>query len=100
MGLLQTVEDKELSLQRHTVIVSLPLVDKSQTLTVYKIQNLSTLVPELCKCFRYNIPIDFIPITTNSLYIHTKTDILSCQLSSGHYCETNTQFYPINSTYH
>ena len=30
------------------VIVSVPLVGKSQTLTVYKIHNLSILVPELC----------------------------------------------------
>ena len=34
-----------------SVIASVPLVDKSQTLTVYKIHNLSILIPELCKCF-------------------------------------------------
>ena len=49
------------------VIVSVPLVDKSQTLTVYEFHHLSILVPELCKCFRYNIPNDFIAITTNGL---------------------------------
>ena len=84
------------------VIVSVPLIDKSQTLTVYKIHNLSTLVPELCKCFRYNIPNDFIAITTNGLYIMFPdlSKILSCQLSAGHYCDINTPFYPTDNTHH
>ena len=84
------------------VIVSVPLIDKSQTLTVYKIHNLSILVPELNKGFRYNIPNDFIAITTNGLYITyaDSNEILSCQLSAGHYCEINNPFYPIDNTYH
>ena len=51
------------------VIVLVSLIDKSQTLTVYKIHNLSILIPGLCKWFRYNIPNDLIVITTNGLYI-------------------------------
>ena len=84
------------------VIVSVPLIDKSQTLTVYKIHNLSVLVPELCKHFRYNIPNDFIVITTNGLYITCpdSNETLSCQLSAGHYCDINTPFYPIDKTHH
>ena len=84
------------------LIVSVPVIDKSQTLTVYKIHNLSILVPELHKHFRYNIPNDFIAITTNGLYI-TYLDsnrILSCQLSAGHYCEINSPFFPIDNTHH
>ena len=49
------------------VIVSVPLVDKSQTLTVCNIHNLSIFILELCKCFWYNIPNDYIAITTNGL---------------------------------
>ena len=77
------------------LIVSVPVVDKSQTLTVYKIHNLSILITELCKHFWYNIPNDFIAITTNGLYITYQdlNEILSCQLSAGHYCEINTPFY-------
>ena len=77
------------------VIVSVPLVDKSQTLTVYKIHNLSIiLIPELHKHFWYNIPNDFIAITTNGLYITYPdlNEVLSCQLSTGHYYEINTPF--------
>ena len=68
------------------MIVSVPPIDKSQTLTVYKIHNLFILVPELHKPFRYSIPNDIIAITTNGLYIMylDSNEILSCQLSAGH----------------
>ena len=84
------------------VIALDPLMDKSQNLTVYKIHNLPIVVPELCKHFRYNIPNDFIAITTNGLYIiyPDLNEILSCQLSAGHYCEISTQFYSIDNTHH
>ena len=84
------------------VIVSVPLIDKSQTLTVYKIHNLSILVPELHKQFRYNIPNDFIAITTNGLYITYPdlNEILSYQLSAGHYCEINNPFPPVDNIHH
>ena len=84
------------------VIVSMPLVDKSQALTVYKIHNVSILIPELCKHFQCNIPNDFRAIPTNGLYITypDSNEILSCQLSAVHYCEINTLFYPINNTHH
>ena len=61
------------------VIVYMPLIDKSQTLIVCKIHNLFILVLELCKWFRYNIPNDFIAITTNGLHITypDSNDILS-----------------------
>ena len=64
------------------MIISVPLTDKSQTLTAYKIHNLPILVPELHKCFRYNIPNNFRAITTNGLYITypDSNEILSCQL--------------------
>ena len=67
------------------VIVSVPIVDKSQTLTIYKIHNLSILLPELHKHFWYNIPNDFIAITANGLYITypDSNKILSCQLYSS-----------------
>ena len=84
------------------VVLSVSVIDKSQTLTVYKIHNLSILVPELCKWFRYNIPNDFIAIINNGLYIMypDSNEILSCQLSAGHYCEIKTPFYPIDNIHH
>ena len=84
------------------VIISVPFIDKSQTLTVNKIHNLSILIPELHKWFRYYIPNDFVVITTNGLYIMylDSNEILSCQLSAGHYCEINTLFYPTDNTHH
>ena len=64
------------------VIVSVPLVDKSQTLTVYRIGNLYILIPELHKCFWYNFPNNYIAIMTNRLYITypDSKEILTCQL--------------------
>ena len=102
MGLLHTAEKSLVYRNALFVIVSVPLIDKFQTLTVYKIHNFSILVPELHKYFRYNIPNKLIAITTNGLYITypDSNEILSCQLSTGHYCETNTPFYPIDNTHH
>ena len=70
------------------VIVSVPLIGKSQTVTMYKIHILSILVPDLHKQFSYNIPNDFIAITTNGLYIMypDSNEILSSQLSAGQIC--------------
>ena len=41
-------------------------------------------------------------ITTNGLYITypDSNEILSCQLTAGHYCVINTPFYPIDNTHH
>ena len=84
------------------VIVSVPLIDKSQLLTVYKIHNLSIFITELCKWLKYNIPNCFIAITTNGLCITylDSNKMLSCQLSAGHYCKINIPFYPIGNTHH
>ena len=98
MGLLQTAEYKKLGLQRCTICdCSVPLIYKSQMLTVYKIHNLSILLPESCRCFNYNIPNDFIAIPTNGLYITYSglNEILSCQLSAGHYCEKISHSTPL-----
>ena len=84
------------------VIVSVPLIDKSQTLTLYKIHNLSIPLLELHKWLRYNRPNDFIVIITKGLYITypDSNGILICQLSAGYYCEINTPLYPIDNTHH
>ena len=99
----KSIEDKSLVYRDELfVIISVPLINKSQTLTVYKIHNLSILVPELQKWIRYNIPNDFIAITTNGLYITylDSNEILSCQLSVRHYCEIYTLFYSIDNPHH
>ena len=82
-------------------MVSVPLIDKSQTLKVYKIHHLPIPIPELHKQFTYNIPNDFIVITTNGLYITylDYNEILSCQLIAGHHCKRNTPFYPTDNTH-
>ena len=79
------------------VIVAGLSLTSPKPITVNKIHNLSILVQELHKCFRYNIPNDFIAITTNGLYIMylDSNEILSCQLSAGHYCEINTHSTPL-----
>ena len=85
------------------VIIPVPLIDKSQCLTVYKIHNLPILMPPLLKQFKYNNLLnDFIVITKDKLYITypNSDEIFSCQLSAGHYCEINTLFYALDSTNH
>ena len=84
------------------VIIPVPLIDKLQWLTVYKIHNLPILMPPLLKQFIYNLPNDFIAISKDNLYItYPNSDaIFSCLLSTGYYCEINTPFYPLDSTNH
>ena len=51
------------------VIITVPLIDKSQSLTVHKIHNLPILMQPLLKQFKYNIPHDFIAMSKDNLYI-------------------------------
>ena len=69
---------------------------------LYKIYNLPILMPLLLKQFNYNHPNNFIVISKDNLYItyQNSNDIFSCQLSVGYYCETNTPFFPLDSTNH
>ena len=51
------------------VITPVPLIDKLQWLTVYKIHNLPTLVPPLLKQLKYNLLKDFTAISKDNFYI-------------------------------
>ena len=84
------------------VIIPVPLIDKSQQLTDYKIHNLLIFMPALLKQFKYNLPNNFIVISKDNLYITypNSNEIFSCQLSAGYYCEINTQLYPLDNTNH
>ena len=84
------------------VIIPVPLIDRSQQLSVYKIHNLLILMPLLCEQFTYILPNDFIAMSKDNLYITYPNldEIFSCQLSVGYYCEINTLFYPLDSTNH
>ena len=84
------------------VIIPVPLIDKLQWVTVYKIHNLPILMPPLLKQLKYNLPNDFIATSKDNLYITypNSDEIFSCQLSVGYYCEINTPFYSPGSTNH
>ena len=84
------------------VIIPVPLIDKSQWLTVYKIHNLLILMPPLLQQFKYNLPNNFIAISKDNLYITypNSNEIFRCQLSAGYHCEMNTLFHPLDSTKH
>ena len=58
-------------------------------------------MPLLCMQFKYNLPSDFIAISKDNLFItYPNSEIFSCQLSAGYYCEINTPFYSLDSTNH
>ena len=78
------------------VIIPVPLIDELQQLMVYKIHNLSILMPPLLKQIKYNLPNDFIAISKDNLHIaySNSNEIFNFQLSAGYYCEINTCSIP------
>ena len=68
------------------VIISIPLIDKSQRLMVYKIHNLPILMPPLHKQFKYHLPNDFLATSKDNLYITypNSDEVFSCQISAGY----------------
>ena len=73
------------------VILTIPLLDISLQMNVYKVHNLPTLHPELKVQFTYELEGKYLAISKNGIYaaLPTEDDIRICQATGGYLCMLN-----------
>ena len=83
----------------HYLVVSLqiPLVDASTTFSVYEAHNLPALHPKLKVNFQYELEGNYLAVSNDLEFfmLPTDTDVLTCQLTRGHWCKLRTAMYPV-----
>ncbi len=78
------------------VILVLPLIDKDLQFDLFKAHNLPLLHPEMKKLFTYDLESPYIALGRDGHYLTLPNhdDVLTCQISNGHFCNLNTPLYP------
>ena len=79
------------------IILTVPLVDISLQMNVYKVHNLPTLHPELKVQFTYELEGEYLAISKSSIYaaLPSAADIRICEATDGYLCMLNQALYPI-----
>ena len=79
------------------IILTLPIIDTSLQMSVYKVHNLPTLHPELKIQFTYQLEGEYLAISKDGIYaaIPAKADITICQATNRYSCMMNQALYPI-----
>ena len=79
------------------VILTIPLLDISLQMNVYKVHNLPTLHPELKVQFTYELEGKYLAISKNGIYaaLPAEDDIRICQATDGYLCMLNQALYPV-----
>ena len=79
------------------VILTIPLIDTSLQMDLYKIHNLPTLYPELKVWFNYKLEGKYLAISKSGIYaaLPAENDIVVCQATGGYLCMMNQALYPI-----
>ena len=70
------------------VILTIPLVDQSLVMNLYKVHNLSALHPELHVQFQYQLEGEYLAITKDKQYVALPTaqDIQICETTDRYLC--------------
>ena len=79
------------------IILTVPLIDISLQMNVYRVHNLPTLHPELKVQFTYQLEGQYLAISKNGIYaaLPVAEDIRICQATDGYLCMMNQALYPI-----
>ena len=77
------------------VIMTIPLVDNSLDVNLYKVHNLPMLHPQLGVQAEYELEGEYLAILVHGMYatIPKTTDIKLCKLSQGHLCTLDHALY-------
>ena len=80
------------------IILTIPLIDQSLEMNLYKVYNLPALHPELKVEFTYELEGEYLAITKNKLYaaLPTAREIRICTGTGGYLCLMNQALYPID----
>ena len=82
------------------LILTVPLVDQTLYMNLYKVHNLPMLHPTLQMHVQYEIEGPYLATLMDSMYITLPTDIdvRLCLMTRGHLCMFNQALYPVDST--
>ena len=82
------------------IVLILPLIGKDLEFDLYKAHSLPLLQPELKKLFTFEIDNLYIALRSDGNYftLPYNDDVVTCQISAGHFCNLNTALYPTTST--
>ena len=80
------------------IILTIPLMDQSLEMNLYKVYNLPALHPELKVEFTYELEGEYLAIIKNKLYaaLPTAREIRICKGTGGYLCLMNQALYPID----
>ena len=79
------------------IILTIPLMDQSLEMDLYKVYNLPALHPKLKKEFTYQIEGEYLAISKSRLYaaLPTAGEIRICETTKGYLCLMNQVLYPV-----
>ena len=82
------------------LILTVPLVDQTLYMNLYKVHNLPMLHPTLQMHVQYEIEGPYLATLMDSMYITLSTDIdvRLCLMTRGHLCMFNQALYPVDNT--
>ena len=82
------------------LILTIPLVDQTLYMNLYKVHNLPMLHPTLQMHVQYEIEGSYLATLMDSMYITLPTDIdvRLCLMTRGHLCMFNQALYPVDNT--
>ena len=82
------------------LILTVPLVDQTLYMNLYKVHNLPMLHPALQMHVQYEIEGPYLATLMDSMYITLPTDIdvRLCLMTKGHLCMFNQALYPVDNT--
>ena len=82
------------------LILTVPLVDQSLQLNLYRIHNLPMLHPILHVHAQYELESSYIATVMDGMYVTLPTalDVRLCLMTNGHLCMFNQALYPVEHT--
>ena len=82
------------------LILTVPLIDQSLQMNLYKIYNLPMLHPILHVHAQYELESSYIATVMDGLFIMLPTalDVRLCLMTNGHLCMSNQALYPVEQT--
>ena len=82
------------------LILTVPLVDQTLHMNLYRVHNLPMLHPTLQMHVQYEIEGPYLATLMDSMYITLPTDIdvKLCMMTKGHLCMFNQALYPVDNT--
>ena len=79
------------------VVLTVPLIDTSLQMNIYRVHNLPTLHPEFKIQFMYQTEGKYLAVSRDGIYaaLPEDRDIQVCQATEGYFCMMNQALYPI-----